>query len=144
MRTARFPVNSPHRAVGGGRVSHSLAVALVALATALLASGCASGGAVRSGLLQEQIRNARTAADHEALAQYFQAQAAESRAKADHHRKLAETYETAPAYRYGRGVGRGPAAHCESIARRYQDLEKEQLAMADLHKRLAAEAGSSK
>ncbi len=90
--------------------------------------------------VEEQIRNARTSSDHEALAQYFQAQADDAKAKAARHRQLAETYRVSPTYRTGRGL----AAHCESIARSYEDLEKEQLAMADLHKRLAAEAGSSK
>ncbi|MFZ5510684.1 MAG: hypothetical protein ACOZCP_11590 [Pseudomonadota bacterium] len=140
MSTVNFPAISPDRSMVRIPFLRTGAVFIIALSAAFVMTGCATEGPVTSGMLQEQIRNARTASDHEALAQYFQTQAADAKAQAARHRKMAETYQGAPTYRGGRGL----ASHCESIARSYENLEKEQLAMADLHKRLAAEAGSSK
>ena len=142
MSTVNFPAASPDRPIEWIPVLRTLAVAVIALSAALVTSGCATEGPVTSGLLQEQIRNARSASDHEALAQYFQARAADANAQAARHRNMAQAYRLAPAYQYKHGLGL--VQHCENIAKRYDELGKEQSAMADLHKRLAAEAGSSK
>lgn len=86
------------------------AVLLIALAL----GGCAAGSNSPTAQLAQKIERAQTAADHEALAKYYEAEAATSRAQAADHRKLMKIYQAvsgrAP---HGSTVGSGnaPAYH---------------------------------
>ena len=42
--------------------------------------------------MEQMVTTARTAADHQNLAKHYEAEAAEARAKAEMHRKMAEAY----------------------------------------------------
>jgi len=81
---------------------------------------------------------AKSPADHEALAAYYDKQAADARAKAELHRKMGEEYKKAP----------GPFGmtkthfheHCEALARNYTASAKEYAAMASAHREMAKSA----
>lgn len=85
----------------------------------------------------DQISAARTAADHEAIARAYDADAAEADARAGEHEAMARAY---------RNVG-GPKAasspmvsHCNRLVREYRELAKEFRALADEHRKMAREA----
>ncbi len=57
------------------------------LLLSLVLAGCASGPAAPSPELLQRIEAARTRADHEAMATYYDREAAAARAIAENHRK---------------------------------------------------------
>jgi hypothetical protein len=81
------------------------------------------------------VRNAGTKADHEALAEHYDATANEMQAKVEEHKKLLEQYQ-AKSYLYGR---QGPIfeQHCQTLIGVYQNAVTENHAMAELHRTMA-------
>ena len=75
----------------------------ILLAAGLLLLAAVSLPTIRAGAqqtivtydnLDQMIANAKTPADHEAIAAYYQEQAADAKKKADLHRRTAETYRS--------------------------------------------------
>jgi hypothetical protein len=83
--------------------------------------------------IEQQIRDAKTPADHQALAAFY-----EKEAQAAH--KLHNTHVTMEAaYAASRTMqekGR-PSEHCRVIADKYRDMAKEYEALAAMHKTMA-------
>lgn len=77
-----------------------------------------------SGLLQILVDSAKTPAEHQALARYFQAQAADAKALAERHQKMAKSYSGKP------GELRNMNKHCDQIAKLNLDLAAQYEAMA--------------
>jgi len=114
-----------------------LATSALLLSIALI--GCASQpSSAPSAATQQRIEAAQTRADHEALAVYYDKEAAAARATAAEHRKMAKSYQT---YQAGRGGGNMPA-HCNAIVRSYEGIATEFDAMAADHRRMAGQAKS--
>ncbi|MDE2297608.1 MAG: hypothetical protein KGL99_03780 [Burkholderiales bacterium] len=117
------------------------------IATLLLWSGIALGGLALSGCaavstapslqLLQQIETAHTRADHEALATYYDRQAAAARATAAEHRQMATTYKGIAFA--GKG-GAGMPAHCNAIVSNYESVAAEYDGMAAGHRQLAEQA----
>lgn len=82
------------------------------------------------------IRNARTASDHKALARHYEDAAKEMRVKVEEHKKELREYETHPYY--GKRA-QDLKAHCERLINSYQQAAEANSAMADSHRRMAAE-----
>jgi ribulose kinase len=87
--------------------------------------------------IAEMISSAKTPADHEAIAGYYEGQAKEARQKAEEHRKMGETYK--------KGGGALAAKthfheHCEALARSYTAEAKEYEALAAAHRDMAKHA----
>ncbi len=99
--------------------------------------GCASGLDAPSPELQQRIEAARTRSDYEALATYYDQQAAATRAVAVEHRKMAKSY---PAMISGGRGGASMPAHCDSIARMNEGLAGEYEGMAVAYRDLARQA----
>jgi hypothetical protein len=86
------------------------AVLLVALAL----GGCAAGSNSPSAQLVQQIESAQTVADHEAIAKYYEAEAAKSRAQSADHLKLVKIYQAVSGRAQHGGnaaTGNAPAYH---------------------------------
>jgi hypothetical protein len=88
--------------------------------------------------LKEMIAGAKTATDHKAIADYYYAEAAKARAKADEHEQMAEWYRTA-----GEGTKKIPYApgtidHCERLVKNYRVSADELTALAKEHEAMAA------
>ncbi|MGH8578761.1 MAG: hypothetical protein ACREVK_01105 [Gammaproteobacteria bacterium] len=86
--------------------------------------------------MEQAIENAKTKADHEALAAHFEQEAKMMKDKAEEHLRMAKAY----------GALRHKAAstfgqHCEAVASQYEAAATENLALAKLHRQLAEEAG---
>jgi hypothetical protein len=80
----------------------------------------------------KMLEDAKTPADHAALAAHFSEEAAKAKAKQSHHRLMAQAY----AGKQGFGAGR---LHCRRLAKEYGAMADEYEALAKLH----AEAGTA-
>jgi hypothetical protein len=88
--------------------------------------------------MKEMIAGAKTAADHQAIADYYYAEATKARAKADEHEQMAAWYRQA-----GEGVKKTPYApgtidHCERLVKDYKATAEELTALAKEHQAMAA------
>ena len=110
---------------------------------ATLAAGCllvlapAAGWAQapeggNAGLLQVLVDSANTPAQHQALARWFRAQAADAKALADAHQAMSRSYSGKP------GELRNMNKHCDQIVKLNQDLAAQYEAMAKAEETAAA------
>ena len=111
-------------------------------AALLLATGLALPTTYAIGAdmdIMEKVKTAKTAADHEAIASYYDAQAAAAKKNADMHRKMAETYSAGSSI--GKGIGPVPLPqHCQAIAKESDEEAGHYTAMAEMHRALAKAA----
>jgi hypothetical protein len=89
--------------------------------------------------VMEKVKTAKTAADHEAIAKYYDSEAAAAKKQADLHRKMAETYSA------GGGIGKGTGPiplpqHCQALAKEADEEAAHYTAMAETHRALAKAA----
>lgn len=87
--------------------------------------------------MTQAVRNAKTPADHNALARHYEDVAKEMQAKADEHKKLLEEYES-QSYHYGKQA-QDLQAHCRGLIRYYEQAARANMSMAEIHRRVAAE-----
>lgn len=80
------------------------------------------------------VQNAKTKADHEALAKHYEEAAKEMQVKADEHKKLLSQYE-AKSYLYGRAA-EDLKAHCQRLIDVYEKAAEENLHMAKMHRQM--------
>jgi hypothetical protein len=88
--------------------------------------------------LKEMIAEAKSAADHKAIADYYYAEAATARTKAAEHEEMAEWYRKA-----GEGTKKTPYApgtidHCERLVKDYKSTADNLTALAKEHEAKAA------
>lgn len=92
--------------------------------------------------LPSAVENAKTAADHEAIAAYFESEAKEARAKAEKHRSMGANYNKHAAHGGLKGVrtplNRSMPPHCEKLAGTYNAAAQEYDAMAAAHREEAS------
>jgi len=86
--------------------------------------------------MTQMVQNAKTSADHEALAKHYDDAAKEMQTKVEEHKKLLEQYTTGS---YGKQA-QNLKTHCEFLIRTYQQAAKTNSDMADAHRQMAAEA----
>ena len=107
------------------------------LAVNVSLGGCISSGSEKPARLQEKIEDARTKADHEELAGYYEQEASALQARAKQHKQKAKA--SGPPTGYAR-LKDGFARHCNHLANKYRDDAETNLALAKLHRRMAAES----
>lgn len=91
------------------------------------------------------IQNAKTPADHEKLAAYYDQTAAELEEKAEEHKELAAAYKRMPTPGNPRIPSPArPISHCENIAANAGKAAAEARSMAEHHRMLAREAGTAR
>jgi hypothetical protein len=138
---------------------------LVFGATAFLAAavftlvGCAAEGPLRPADVEQKIGAARTRADHQEIAAEYEKQADWARDAAERHRGLARTYGAwlSNTPHGGAAIGAQGAArdvfaqsraqkanqdlieYCQNLARIYDQAAEQNLALARVHRQLAAE-----
>ena len=83
------------------------------------------------------VHTAKTSADHEALAKYFEETAKEMQSKLQDHQKMYGQYQAESQY-YGR-QGLDMESMCLGMIRTYEQAAKENLDMAASHRKMAAE-----
>jgi hypothetical protein len=92
--------------------------------------------------LEKAITGARTPADHEAIASYYDREATAAKAKAEEHRRLAETYRTLAVS--GRTPLQPMGMHCQQLAEIYERAAADNAALATAHRQMAQEATQKK
>ena len=92
--------------------------------------------------LEKAITGAKTSADHEAIASYYDREAATAKDKAAEHQRLAETYRTLAAS--GRAPLQPMGMHCQQLAQIYESAAAENTALAAAHRQMAKEAAQQK
>ena len=121
------------------RVIMLLAAGLVLLAAASLPTirAGAQQAVITDDNLDQMITSAKTPADHEAIAAYFEQQAAETKKKADLHRNTADTYRKLkipkPVYM---------AEMCDNIAAMWDKIAAGEEKLANAHREMAKKAGA--
>ena len=85
--------------------------------------------------IDKMIATAKTAADHQAIADYYKQQAKEAQAQADKHKKMAQEYGMA-------SIGKQATKthfhqHCEALVRDYESAAKEYNDLAKAHEEMA-------
>lgn len=86
--------------------------------------------------MTQMVQNAKTSADHEALAKHYDDAAKEMQTKVEDHKKLLEQYTTRS---YGKQA-QSLKTHCEFLISTYQQAAKANSDMAEAHRQMAAEA----
>lgn len=94
----------------------------------LLFQSCATMGPD----ILKMVPDAKTPADHEAIAEYYEKQAAENEAQATFHRRLGETYQ-----RFHSSYKVNMVPHCEEAADNYAKIAAQDSALAEKHRKLA-------
>ncbi len=80
------------------------------------------------------VQNAKTKADHEALAEHYEEAAKEMQLKVEEHKQLLSQYQS-KSYLYGRQA-EDFKAHCERLIDVYEKAAKENLEMAKMHRQM--------
>ena len=118
-----------------GRIATLSLALLLALGVAL-----PTAQALADEDITQKVQTAKTAADHEAIASYYDAQAAEASQKAAMHKKMGESYKSfATSSGKGSGVSAMPQ-HCAALAKTYSAEAAHYKAMADTERKLAKAA----
>ena len=92
--------------------------------------------------LEKAITGAKTPADYEAIASYYDREAATAKDKAAEHRRLAETYRTLAAS--GRAPLQPMGLHCQQLAQIYENAAADNAALAAGNRQMAKEAAQQK
>jgi hypothetical protein len=116
------------------KLSRRIASAFV---LSVILAGCASEPTAPPADLVQRIETARTPADHEKLASYYDREASAARASAAAHRKMATSYQGTVAG--GRG-GASMPAHCNAIVRSQEAIATEYEGMAAAHRQMGQQA----
>ena len=93
--------------------------------------------------LPSAIENAKTAADHEAIAAYYDAEAKAASATVERHRAMAAAYAKPARPPAGKGVRssvyRTMPGHCDDLIKDYKAAAHEYEKMAAAHRKAASE-----
>ncbi len=88
--------------------------------------------------MSQAVRNAKTSADHEALAKHYEDTAQRMQEKMQKQKKMLEQYE-AESYHYGRQA-EDLKAHTGALIRFYEQAAEANRNMAASHRKMATEA----
>lgn len=111
--------------------------ALLLLVAGGALAGCTSLSTAPTAAVQHQIDAARTPADHEALAKYYDGEIASARSRAADHRQMGKRYAAEPVSRSGGG---SMQVHCNAVAASYDQIAERFAAMAAEHRKMAEQA----
>ena len=112
-------------------------IGIVMIVVAVGALGYRSVSVAQEGTsLEQRINNAKTAADHEAIAAYYDQEAKAAHQKHEEHLKLKAAYEKIPHLASKTSL----PWHCSTIAENYNKTAKEYEALAKLHRDMAKAA----
>jgi hypothetical protein len=90
--------------------------------------------------IEKAIAGAKTPADHEAIASYYDKESAAAKAKAAEHTKMAVTYRH---FALGKSQSQ-MESHCQQLVRNYESIATDNAALAAAHRQMAQEAAQKK
>jgi hypothetical protein len=110
------------------------AVAVVAM-LAIVGFGYLSLSSAEEGKsIEQMIAEAKTPADHEAIAAWYEKEAQAAHQEHAKHKKLRDLYVATPT------KSATLATHCDAAAKKYEEIAKEYEAMAHTHRDMAKQA----
>jgi hypothetical protein len=119
------------------RLSIRVAVLVAGLLAAALV-GAPTFTAADDKAMEDMVQNAKTAADHEAIAKMYDEEAAAAKKKAEEHTKMGARYKH---YESGnpktQGVHFDMPKHCANLVKSYEAAAKEAEEMASAHRAMA-------
>jgi hypothetical protein len=83
--------------------------------------------------LEKAVREAKTPAEYETIAAYYEKEVATAQAKVEEHRKLAEVYRSIAG-------SKGPMpmeGHCQHLAQSYESIDADNTALAAAYRQMA-------
>jgi hypothetical protein len=110
--------------------------ATVMLVLAAISLPAKSASAAENVDILQMLQTAKTPADHEAIAKYYDAQAAEAKRNAELHRKMASSY-TGGSTPIGKGAKASLPQHCLALAKDFDTEAAHYAAMAEMQRELA-------
>lgn len=119
------------------RIQFGYTLRLFGVGFALLAASAvaACAPAASKPSIEHMLATAQTASDHEAIAQYYEQEAADDEAKYEEHEAAASRYEHSPKF------GIISAQHCHHLAQDYKQANQDASVLA-AHRRVAEEMNS--
>ncbi len=116
-------------------------IGLVVLVFAALSLAATRSFAAEDFDVDKAIATAKTPADHEAIAAYYDKEAAEAQAKAESHSKMGEEYKKASGHLTEK---LHIDQHCERLTKSYARAADEAKALAAAHREMAKQAEKQK
>jgi len=113
----------------------SIGIVMIAVAVSVIGYHAVSF-AQEGKSIDQRIADAKTAADHEAIAAYYEQEAQAAHKKHEEHLKLKASYEKTPHLASKTSL----PWHCSTIAENYNKTAKEYEALAKLHRDMAKAA----
>jgi lysine/ornithine N-monooxygenase len=104
-----------------------------------LGLGLATPALAAEADIVQRLKTAKTAADHEAIAKHYEAQAADAKKNAELHREMAATY-TAGGTSIGKGTTANFPQHCQNLVKTFEEEATHYTQMAQAHRELAKAA----
>jgi hypothetical protein len=93
--------------------------------------------------LGQRLEGAQTAADHEAIADFYKAQAALAGEQVKNHECMMKSYGAAP-YKSPHRPADWMRNHCENLIKTYRDQQAEYESLADVHTEMAKKLAGQK
>lgn len=87
--------------------------------------------------MTQAIQNAKSTADHEALAKHYEDTAKQMQVKVLEHKKMLERYQDNAAA-YGRQAA-DLESHCRNLINSYEEAERANMSLAEIHRKMAHE-----
>lgn len=88
--------------------------------------------------MTQAVQSAKTASDHENLANHYEDEAKQMQAKAAEHKKMAAQYEANKTL-YGKQA-QSLISHCQGLVRIYEQAAAENMSLAESHRQMASQA----
>lgn len=113
---------------------------VISAATAILAvtglSYLPFSSAAEETNIEQMIEQAKTPADHEALAAYYEKEAQAAKQKYELHKKMEAAYSKFPSLKQKSNI----LFHCDTLAKDYETMAKQYEMLAQIHKEMAKAA----
>jgi hypothetical protein len=113
---------------------------VISAATAILAiTGLNSlpfSSAAEETNIEQMIEQAKTPADHEALAAYYEKEAQAAKQKYELHKKMEAAYSRFPSLKQKSNI----LFHCDTLAKDYETMAKQYEMLAQIHREMAKAA----
>jgi hypothetical protein len=95
------------------------------------------GSAADENSIEQMITEAKTPADHEAIAAHYEKEAQAAHQQHAKHQKMRDLYGATPALKTKSGT---LFTHCDNAAKKYEEIAQEYEALAKMHREMATSA----
>jgi hypothetical protein len=113
-------------------------IGIVVVVSAIMALGYLSIGSAEEGQnIEQMLAEAKTPADHEAIAAFYAKEAEAAHKKQAEHQKMQDLYAATPALKTKSTTA---LDHCADLVKKYKEIAEDYQDLAKLHKGMAKPA----